>query len=86
MGTVTLLTGGSRSGKSRHAIDLSEGYRRKYFIATAEPLDDEMRTRISRHKKERGSEYVTIEELVDLADALRSIRQEVDVAVIKDPS
>lgn len=82
MNTVTLLTGGSRSGKSRHALDISAGYDRKIFIATAEPLDDEMRIRISRHKEERGSEYMTVEEPVDLAGALRSLPPGADVAII----
>lgn len=82
MRSVTLLTGGSRSGKSRHALEIASKYNRKAFIATAEPMDDEMRTRIMRHREERGADFVTVEEPVDLAGAVHSIPPDVEVAVI----
>lgn len=42
------------------------------FIATAQALDDEMACRIGGHKAERGDAFLTIEEPIDLAGALRS--------------
>ena len=82
MNKVTLLTGGSRSGKSRYALEIASHYRHKAFIATAEPLDDEMQMRISHHKEERGLDFVTIEESVDLAGAIRALPADTEVAVV----
>lgn len=65
---VILVGGGARSGKSRYALQKAlaiEG--RRAFVATAEPLDDEMALRIARHKADRGAEFETIEEPLLLA-------------------
>jgi adenosyl cobinamide kinase/adenosyl cobinamide phosphate guanylyltransferase len=70
-GGTVLITGGARSGKSRHALELAESAERPFFVATAKALDSEMEKRISKHKAERGSHWTTIEEGVDLAGALR---------------
>jgi 5,6-dimethylbenzimidazole synthase len=71
-GKTVLVTGGSRSGKSRHALQLaSKTNDPKIFIATAEPLDDEMSERIKKHQAERGKEWITIEESLDPASVIR---------------
>lgn len=65
---VILIGGGARSGKSRYALEKAraiEGTRA--FIATAQPLDEEMTSRISRHRADRGGEFTTVEEPTDLA-------------------
>lgn len=83
MKKTTLITGGGRSGKSRHALRLAGFYPgKRIFIATAEPFDDEMRERIDSHKRERGEAFETIEEPLDLAGALRSIPGDAEVAVV----
>ena len=82
MNRIVLVTGGSRSGKSHHALELAAHYQTKAFIATAEPLDDEMRARIERHRRERDPSYLTVEEPVDLATALETLPKETDVAVL----
>jgi len=54
VGDVTLLIGGARSGKSALAVDI--GMRHDgdvVFVATAEPFDDDMRSRIARHRNDR---------------------------------
>lgn len=66
-----LIGGGSRSGKSRFALE----YARRHtlplaFIATAEALDDEMRERASAHRAERGSDFQTVEEPIHVARAI----------------
>jgi adenosylcobinamide kinase/adenosylcobinamide-phosphate guanylyltransferase len=63
-----LITGGARSGKSRYAQALAEslGPRRTY-LATAEPLDEEMTDRIRRHQADRGEGWVTVEEPLHIA-------------------
>ncbi len=80
--TVTLITGGGRSGKSSYALEITESYDRKVFIATAEAFDDEMADRISRHQKERGNCFKTIEEPLHLADALTNVLPDTQVVVI----
>lgn len=62
-----LITGGARSGKSRYAQALAESLApRRIYLATAEPRDDEMHARISRHRADRGPSWHTIEEPVDV--------------------
>jgi adenosylcobinamide kinase/adenosylcobinamide-phosphate guanylyltransferase len=79
---VTLITGGGRSGKSRYALELARLYARRAYVATAEPIDDEMRDRIDRHRQERGARFLTIEEPMDVGGALRSLPPEIEVAVV----
>jgi adenosylcobinamide kinase/adenosylcobinamide-phosphate guanylyltransferase len=82
MHTVTMLTGGARSGKSYYAVEIAGRYRRKVFVATAEPVDAEMRARIERHRAERGPSWRTVEAPLDLAGALRSLPADAEVAVV----
>jgi len=82
MKKITLITGGSRSGKSRYALNLTKGFTKKAFIATAEPFDEEMRERILNHQKQRGESFLTIEEPLDLAHAIRSVPPDREVALI----
>ncbi|MFQ5432329.1 MAG: bifunctional adenosylcobinamide kinase/adenosylcobinamide-phosphate guanylyltransferase [Nitrospinota bacterium] len=69
----TLVTGGARSGKSEYALTLAEslpGDNAMYFVATAQALDDDMKTRIENHQKRRGNNWKTVEEPVELAETL----------------
>ncbi len=84
MGRITLITGGTRSGKSAHALKLASqrpGARRAY-VATAEASDHEMAARIVRHQAERPPDFATIEEPVNLSSALETLRGRADVVVI----
>ena len=81
-GRILLLGGGVRSGKSAFALDLARRFgNKRAFIATATPLDDEMKSRIERHQRERRDEFTTIEEPIDLAAALDALT-DYDVAVV----
>ncbi len=72
--SFTFLIGGARSGKSSAAVRLASGYRGLVsFVVTAERLDDEMAARIERHREERPTEWVTIEEPIELASAVLSV-------------
>ena len=82
MNDITFITGGARSGKSRYALERTRAARRKVFIATAEITDDEMRQRIERHREERGNEFSTIEEPLDLANAMNRIPPDTEIAVV----
>lgn len=72
--TLVLVGGGARSGKSNFALQRattsSMNLISKTFIATAERSDDEMTERIDRHRSERGADFITIEEPLDLAGAI----------------
>ena len=82
MSTITLLTGGARSGKSAHSLVLAQPYARRAFVATAEAFDEEMRVRIERHQEERAGEYLTVEAPVHLAEAIIGLAGQVDVAIV----
>ena len=67
----TFVIGGARSGKSAHAKCLAESIaKERVFIATAEPIDLEMRERIARHQVDRDRSWLTVEEPVELLDAI----------------
>lgn len=51
---ITLITGGSRSGKSAYAEKLLDGIDDVVYIATAEIYDDEMQERVKKHIKRRN--------------------------------
>lgn len=53
---LTLVTGGSGSGKSAFAEDrvLSFGDAQRIYIATMHPFDEESHKRIERHQKMRA--------------------------------
>ena len=82
MKRIILFTGGSRSGKSKHALDFAASYHNKAFIATAEATDDEMRARIERHRRERDPSFHTLEEPVNPVVALKALPEETEVAVL----
>lgn len=84
MGKVTLITGGARSGKSAHALELADLYpdARRYFLATAEALDAEMTARIERHRIDRPADFTTVEEPINLAGALEGLGARADLVVL----
>jgi adenosylcobinamide kinase / adenosylcobinamide-phosphate guanylyltransferase len=73
---LTLILGGARSGKSRHAEALVTGAASfGTYIATAEPGDDEMAARIAEHRAQRhsvgnGAFWRTVEAPLDLSAAI----------------
>lgn len=72
MARVILITGGCRSGKSAFAQKLAESLPgRRLFIATCQPVDEEMRERIRKHRQARAeAQWETVEEPLHLAQAL----------------
>jgi adenosylcobinamide kinase/adenosylcobinamide-phosphate guanylyltransferase len=77
---LIVVGGGVRSGKSAFALELARGFgARRAFIATAQAFDAEMRDRIDRHVRERGSEFETYEEPVELARLLAEVQADVVV-------
>ncbi|CAI2719337.1 5,6-dimethylbenzimidazole synthase [Nitrospina watsonii] len=73
MNTTILITGGCRSGKSRHALQLAQHHAgEKIFLATAEAGDAEMQDRIRMHRAERGPDWITFEEPENPVNVLES--------------
>ena len=80
--TVTLVLGGVRSGKSRYAQQLADRFERVVFIATARIGDEEMRAKVRRHQAERPPEWLTVEEPLELAQALEQHGPSCDVLLV----
>lgn len=79
---IELILGGARSGKSRWAenrvLDNTTVEQTRYYIATAQAYDEEMRCRIDRHQTDRNianidKPWFLIEEPLDLARVLENI-------------
>jgi adenosylcobinamide kinase/adenosylcobinamide-phosphate guanylyltransferase len=63
MTTLTFITGGARSGKSRYAQELAlQKSPQPVYVATARIWDADFMERIDRHRKQRGPEWVSLEE------------------------
>jgi adenosylcobinamide kinase/adenosylcobinamide-phosphate guanylyltransferase len=83
--TLTFVFGGCRSGKSRFALEtaLQTPAGRRVFVATAVAFDAEMRTRVERHRHERGPGWITVEAPEDLPQAIeRHGRSEGDLLLV----
>lgn len=73
MGKIVFITGGARSGKSRLAESLTEGFGTPLcYIATGEARDEEMAVRIAAHRSRRGNGWQTVEEPIRLMEALKA--------------
>ena len=71
MSHTMFITGGARSGKSRFAEQAAAAYGAPMcYLATAQSLDDEMGRRIVKHQRRRGDVWHTIEEPLQLEQAL----------------
>ena len=80
---LTLVLGGVSSGKSTFAEGLvtSTG-RARFYIATAQSFDGEMDAKIADHKTDRGPNWTTIEEPLDMGAALD--QTQTDGAILLD--
>ncbi|MBN9031268.1 MAG: bifunctional adenosylcobinamide kinase/adenosylcobinamide-phosphate guanylyltransferase [Rhizobiales bacterium 63-7] len=69
---TVLVLGGARSGKSRFSeANAIESGLARHYIATGRAFDDEMRTRIAKHKEDRaGDGWTTHEEPLDLIGSI----------------
>jgi len=79
---LTLVLGGARSGKSRHAEGIVESCPAPWtYIATAQAFDEEMRERIAEHRARRAALWETIEAPLELASALSRVAEDRPVLV-----
>jgi len=80
---IIFITGGARSGKSTYALsNATKISGNKAYIATAEALDEEMRERIEKHKKQRGKDWDTYEEPLRIAEIIKEIEGKYTAIVI----
>ena len=80
---MIFVTGGARSGKSHFAQNLAHSIKgRKVFIATAEPLDQEMQERIATHRRERPPGWDTVEEPRHLGKTVQECAATYDILLI----
>lgn len=80
--TVTLVLGGARSGKSRWAQEFAEKFERVAYVATALPLDAEMRQKIRRHQEDRPKHWQTLEESLELASVVADNSTKFDLLLV----
>ena len=75
---ITLILGGARSGKSSYAQSLAEAAGQSVtFLATAQPLDEEMSTRIQKHRGARPARWETLEIPFDIPSRVQQIKSNV---------
>lgn len=72
MGRKVFVLGGARSGKSGFAQEIVQrSGLPAVYVATAEALDDEMKRRIKRHRRDRPQDWPTIEAPYNMATKLQ---------------
>jgi len=70
-GKTLLIGGGTRSGKTAFALACARRLgQRRVYLATAEAGDSEMALRIAAHRAERGADFRTVEEPVQVVATL----------------
>jgi len=81
---IEFIIGGCRSGKSRYALESASRFsvKKRTFVATCVPLDDEMRERVARHQQERGAAWSTIEAPLELPEAILEKGASSDVILV----
>ena len=78
-----LVLGGARSGKTAFSERLSSHLgQAPVYLATAQILDGEMRDRIFAHQAQRGDNFITIEEPLELAEAIETAAVHHDVILV----
>ncbi|MGA9600560.1 MAG: bifunctional adenosylcobinamide kinase/adenosylcobinamide-phosphate guanylyltransferase [Methylocystis sp.] len=79
---LSLVLGGARSGKSAFAESLIAVRQPPWiYLATAEALDEEMATRIDKHRARRDSRWRTIEAPHLLAEALAAAPEDAPLLI-----
>lgn len=82
---LAVVGGGRRSGKSRYALALASAHGPKLgFIATLQPDDEETAQKVERARGERGPEFITVEEPIDISRLIEDRASVFDAVVIDD--
>jgi len=89
MSELTLITGGSRSGKSgfaeAKALAAADrlGIGPVAYLATGEAYDQEFSRRIAHHQASRDQRFVTVEESLDLESGLRRAWEQSPIVLLE---
>lgn len=84
MSKITLVLGGTRSGKSVFAENyVLSTQKQPVYLATAEIFNEEMKKRIKIHQSRRQSIWINVEEPVDILKVLQH-HNSVDKIVLVD--
>jgi adenosylcobinamide kinase/adenosylcobinamide-phosphate guanylyltransferase len=82
-GTLTLVLGGARSGKSDYAEEQARALGRQVlFVATAGAGDAEMAERIQKHRASRPAAWETLEAEMDTGHAIQSRQSPAEVIIL----
>ena len=83
-GKLTLILGGARSGKSAYAQRLAQdlGGENVLFVATSQALDEEMESRIQKHRRERPAAWPTLEAPREVGQAILQWPGSADVVLV----
>ncbi len=73
MNKIILISGGIKSGKSNFACSLVNKKEHVYFIATAKPVDKEIKIKIELHQKNRSRNFITIEEPIKIVSLVSQL-------------
>ena len=70
----TLFIGGIKSGKSKNAEEytLKRSQNKPTYLATTEFFDDEMKKKVNLHKIQRGDNFETLEESLELSKVIQN--------------
>lgn len=81
---ITLVIGGCRSGKSTWALNAANALagEQKIFLATSVPTDREMEKRVEKHQTERGPDWQTVEEPINLHGVVADRSGDADVILV----
>ena len=79
---IIYVTGGAKSGKSRFAEELAMKKEKRIYLATSIPFDNEMKSRVKRHKEQRGNDWTTIEAYRDIEEILLNVENINEMEVI----
>jgi adenosylcobinamide kinase/adenosylcobinamide-phosphate guanylyltransferase len=82
-GRLIVITGGTRSGKSRFAVELAKRFGQDIvYLATCKATDQEMRRRIARHRQQRPHHWRTIEHPADPAKVVAQLNGKSDGLIL----
>ena len=80
---LILILGGARSGKSTFAQGMASKLGKKVlFVATGEPLDEEMASRIAEHKRSRPKNWRTLEIDIKVGQKLQGQIEYADIVLL----
>ncbi len=79
---IKFVIGGARSGKTHFAINEAKKYpKKRIYMATGLPIDEEMREKIRIHREERGDDFETWEEPIHVPSLVKQLTSDVNVVV-----